>query len=156
MLLKLPIKHQAFPQARGTNCLTYWKSQHFKALQKLWYQRLQTAGFTDAEKVIGDELELKQTAYHHYRGADELTRQSKEAYYEVLSAHVHVAAFETDVDALILSWYADGKKIKAIYIELERLGKRRCRGTIRFTIRKYEVIWGIRKYTPKQLNKKTA
>lgn len=134
--------------------MTFWKSQHFKALQKDWYKRLEDLGFRDAEKIVGDELVLRQCAAHMYKDTDELSRQHKADYYNILSQQVHHATFSNNVDQLILSLYADGKKIKAICDELEKIGERRCRGTIRYTIRKYEMSWGMKEYTPQQLNRK--
>ncbi len=136
--------------------MTFWKATPFRALQRTWYKRLEECGFHDAEKIAHGEMVLKQSASHPYKGKDELTREIKEHYYQMLAQQVEDADFASDVDRLILSLYADGKKIKIICEELEKRGDRRCRGTIRFTIRKYEMEWGIRKYTARQLNRKTG
>ncbi len=134
--------------------MTFWKTQHFKALQKAWYRRLEDEGFADAEEMIAGELVLKQTAQHCYRGTDEITRESKEGYFRLMASLVQEAEFTSEVDKIILTRYAEGKKIKVILEELTSMGKRRCRGTIRYKIRTYEMRWGMREYTPQQLNKK--
>ncbi len=134
--------------------MTFWKTQHFKALQKAWYRRLEESGFTDAEEMIAGELVLRQTAHHVYRGTDEITRGTKEDYFRVMASLVQEAEFSCEVDRIIMTRYAEGKKIKVILEELASMGKRRCRGTIRYKIRTYEMKWGMREYTPRQLNKK--
>lgn len=134
--------------------MTFWKSQTFKALQNHWYKRLEQKGFVDAEKVIGDDLVLKQTATAVYKDAHEVARKGKDAYFYIMAQHMHEENFKDDIDRYIMLWHVEGKKIKDICKYLEWLGTDRCRNTICFTIRKYEMKWGIRKYTPKQLNKK--
>lgn len=134
--------------------MTFWRSKTFRDLQKVWYERLSEDGFKDHEKLVGDEMALRQTAYKAYRGAEELEIETKSMYYSLLSERIISASFSSDVDRLILTWYAEGEKIKIICEELEKLGERRCRGTVRFTIRKYEMAWGMKEYTLKQLNRK--
>lgn len=138
--------------------MTYWKTAHFKAMQKAWYAKLKCEGFDDAEEIVGGDLLLKQLAAHPYRGQDELVITSKETYYRLLGQKLEETqdSFRNDVDRLILSSFAMGTKIQRIIEILEREGKTRCRNTIRFTIRKYEMQWGLRSYTPKQLNKKVT
>lgn len=135
--------------------MTYWKSQQFKALQKAWYERLEAEGFKDVERIIGDDSVLRLSAAAPYRDVpDPFNREMQELYYVVLGQKVHEAEFKNEVDRLILTWYADGRKINFICDELRKLGETRYRGTIRYTIRKYEMKWGMRKYTHHQLNKK--
>lgn len=137
--------------------MTFWQTPSFKALQEVWYQRLKAEGFQDAEEIVGGELVLRQSAAHPYRHHDELGITAKEAYYRLLAQQVQVAAeFQTEVDRVILTMFAEGAKLKKIAEELEKRGERRCRGTIRYRIRTYEMRWGLREYTPKQLNKKVG
>lgn len=138
--------------------MTYWKTAHFKAMQQAWYAKLKCEGFEDAEEIVGGELLLKQIAAHPYRGQDELGIMTKETYYRVLGQKLEETrdSFRSDVDRLILTSFAMGTKIQRIIEILEREGVTRCRGTIRFTIRKYEMAWGLREYTPKQLNRKVT
>lgn len=138
--------------------MAYWETKKFKDLQKAWYDKLSEDGFKDVEKVCGNELQLRQSAMHPYCKAgvvlDELDRYCVESYFIMLSQFANNSSFDDKVDELILGWYADGRKIKAICEELQKRGDYRCRVTVRMTIRKYEMLWGIKKYTPKQLNKK--
>ncbi len=136
--------------------MTFWKTQAFIALQEAWYQRLEAEGFKDAEETVAGELVLRQIAAHPYRGTEPLERETKERYFRFLAQQVQEAEFKSEVDRIILIKHAEGEKIKRICEELNKQGQARCRGTIRFTIRKYEMRWGLRQYTAKQLNKKVS
>lgn len=104
--------------------------------------------------MIGEDPVLKQTAAWPYQGASLENIEAKESYFLQLGARVATSVFQSDVDRLILTMAADGAKIKHITEALEQRGTRRCRMTVRMTIRKYEVAWGLRQWTAKQLNKK--
>ncbi len=132
--------------------MAFWKTEHFIALQKAWYQRLKDSGFDDQEEFAADDLVLKQRSYHAYRGTTELTRVSKESYFNMLGQFSQSTIFKNDVDRLIMTLYAEGRNIKAICQELEIRGQSRDRSTIRFRIRLYEMKWGIRSYKPKSLH----
>lgn len=134
--------------------MTFWKTKGFKALQDEWYQRLEALGFHDAECMVGEEFVLRQNAAHPYKGLDQLSRDMKEMYFAILSQKIQEAEFKTEIDCLIMTWHAEGSNIKSIIDDLERAGKKRSRKTIRSTIRKYEMAWGIKNYTLMQLNKK--
>lgn len=134
--------------------MTYWKSPDFKALQESWYRRLEAEGFQDAEKVVRDELVLKQSANNSYRGQAELTRDIKECYYRILAQQLQEAEFRNEADQLVMTWHADGRKIKDIVVELERRGQRRCRYTVRIIIRRYEMKWGVREHSRQKLHLK--
>lgn len=129
--------------------MTFWKSPAFKALQAEWYQRLEAEGFKDAEEFDGEEVRLKD--YSLGRKREIIMRLQRQRYFAVISEYVQQTQFESIVDEIILTWYADGRKIKHICEELKRQGQSRCRETIRFTIRRYEMQWGIKQYSPKQL-----
>jgi hypothetical protein len=138
----------------------YWKTsalnKSLKELQAAWYERLEREGFQDAEEIVGEEIVLRQIAEHPYRHTDDLMRSSKEAYFRFLTHQIQDERFSNEIDRLIMTLFADGMKIKPIIEALHQRGVSRCRGTIRFTIRKYEMRWGLREYTLKQLNKKEA
>ncbi len=136
--------------------MTYWQTQHFKALQKAWYQRLEAAGFEDVEELVNGEMLLKQSAQHVVRNLDEIGLDAKVSYFRALAQNVHEAEFRNEVDKTILTRFADGENITKICEVLSMEGRSRCRHTVRYTIRKYEMNWGIRSYTPKQLHKKES
>lgn len=132
--------------------MTFWKSSNFKALQKSWYRRLEEEGFQDAEEIIGEEFVLKQTASHPYRGLNEVERSSKEDYFRLLAQYAQHEPFKRTLDKYILGMRSQGWQIVSICKFLEVAGMARERKTVRYIIRKYEMKWGIREYTPKQLN----
>lgn len=136
--------------------MTFWKRPEFKALQEAWYQRLDATGFQDAEELIGFECVLRQTAHHAYRGTDDLMRDTKADYYHLVSQKVQETDFGSAVDRLILTRHAEGKKHVHICAELALLGLRRNRKTVRFRIRIYEMQWGLKTYTARQLNRKVG
>lgn len=125
--------------------MTYWQSSHFKAMQQAWYAKLKAEGFEDAEEMIAGEMVLRQIAAHPYRDLNHLSITTKEAYYRILGQRVQGSAFDNDIDRVIMTMLAGGSKRKRIIEELKSQGKSRCRETIRVIIRKYEMIWGLRK-----------
>lgn len=133
--------------------MQFWKKPEFKELQKQWYEKLEAEGFEDAERIVGDHLVLKQPAARPF---DELTRDSKEAYYVFVAQKVQETVFTSAVDQIILTGVASGKKIRHIVEDLQSQGMPRCRFTVRVKIRTYEMKWGLRQYTPKQLNRKVS
>lgn len=112
--------------------------------------------------MIGSELVLTQSANHPYKDADDLQRTAKESYFRLVAQLVHETVFQTAVDRIIMTMFADGARMKEIVAALERrippcfIERRRCRMTVRMTIRRYEMEWGIREYSPRQLNKREA
>lgn len=136
--------------------MTYWKIPSFRALQQTWYERLRDEGFQDAEEFVDGEMVLKHSAVHPCQLKDKTTCETKEEYYRVLAQRAQESSFQNDVDHFILALYAEGKKIKLICEELQKRGTRRCRNTVTFTVRRYEMKWGLRVYSPKQLNRKTG
>lgn len=132
--------------------MTYWKSQEFKALQEAWYRLLKATGFEDHEEMIQEEMLLKQNAEHNYQQAEPLEINTRVAYYHFIAQKVQETVFTSAIDQIILVKHAEGLSHKGIGEELQRLGTSRNRNTIRYRIRLYEMKWGIRNYTPKQLN----
>lgn len=123
----------------------------------MWYERLGVDGFQDAEKMIGDRMELKQSATAPLKHVkNQLELETKTLYFRALSQCVHETVFVNDVEKFVMIAYADGQKIKSISIELENVGVNRSQAAIRYMIRRYEVLWGIRQYTRRQLNRKVG
>lgn len=128
----------------------------FRKLQQEWYEKLQEQGFKDIEKIKGDDLVLSQSATYCFRNVDEFTRELKAEYFRCLAQWVHdeQTVFKNKVHKYILTRHAEGAKGKEIVNELVELGHYRCRNSICFIIRKYEMAWGIRSYNLKELNVK--
>lgn len=135
--------------------MTFWKTKEFMGIQQEWYRALEKHGFIDAEKKIGGEMELKQSASAPYRHIKRLLDiQTKEDYYTRIAQNVHEAKFRNKVDQHIMVLHSLGYRIKDICAELVLIGEKRCRDTIRYVIRRYEMAWGMRIYTRRQLNRK--
>jgi hypothetical protein len=78
----------------------------------------------------------------------------KEAYFRIIASHAHAQPFRNETHRLILMRYAEGAMIKVIVAELQEIGQYRCRNSVTFIIRRYEMEWGLKEYTPRQLNRK--
>ncbi len=78
----------------------------------------------------------------------------KEEYFTVMyqMSQDETTAFRNETDKYILIRHSEGLTAKEIIKELALLGKAMHRHSIRFIIRKYEMAWGIKSYTNKQLN----
>jgi len=136
--------------------LTYWKTEHFRRLQAAWYEQLEESGFEDAEELINGHMVLKEKSGISQicsKDRSPIKLQAREEYFRILREKIEDTKFSREMDRLILTRYAEGTKINDICEELEQQGDRRCRGTVRFTVRKYEKLWGLKNYSDKQLNK---
>lgn len=125
--------------------LKFWQTAKFKELERLWYERLESIGFKDAEKTINGNSVLKQRASNSYRAAHQIEREAKLAYYNLLAGYYQQATIQDPVERLVIERRSEGFKIKQISEELRRLEERCHRETIRNIIRKYEIKWGIKK-----------
>jgi hypothetical protein len=139
--------------------LAYWKSEHFKALQKDWYKRLKESGFQDHEKFVNGEHELKELRPYKSDKCERdddssnLKRSMKECYYILLGQCVASYNFKSEVHRVILTLHAEGMRAYLIVRELKSLGTPRHRENVRYVIRKYEMKWGLRKYNKRQLGR---
>lgn len=124
-----------------------FKTKQFLKTQLEWYQILQKHGFVDQEQVKGTELVLKQRSTNVYRQADATTRESKREYFLMLSRNLSKQKKISEVEAKIIHLFSDGIRRKEI-AEILNIN----RHTIGFIIRRWEHRWGIRTWTPKQLD----
>lgn len=137
--------------------MRYWETDSFKALQQDWYQRLKDEGFADAEELVGADMLLKQNAEHVLARVDNIRKDARESYYQQLRRKASVEVFDSDIDRTILTMLAEGARIRTIIDALNCMGIRRppryqsefrrCRESIRLTVRKYEIRWGLRQET---------
>ncbi len=128
--------------------------EKFKSLQKYWYDILKASGFEDIEKLVGGELVLKQSANYQLRDLDPLEKEARQEYFAIITHKTNdeKTLFRNNVDRIIMQEHANGAQMKEIIVALTLRGESRCRRAIRVIIRKYEMEWGIRKYTDQQLN----
>jgi hypothetical protein len=128
--------------------------EKFKELQSYWYSLLEKAGFKDQEILIGEELILKRPPFH-YRNTQIKRKELQEEYYKMMSEHAldETTQFSNQIDKYIILRHIEGVKQKQIVQELLECGTPKSRRSVRVIIRRYEMRWGIRYYTPEQLNK---
>lgn len=129
----------------------------FKKLQQKWYKTLANLGFKDIEEIKGEELVLKETASFCYRHSpDQFDREMKEEYYRCIAQLVYDedTEFRNATDRHILMMHAEGMNAKKIIEDLSSLGISKNRNSIRYIIRRYEMLWGMKQYNSKQLNER--
>lgn len=128
-----------------------FSTKEFKELQEYWYAVLKATGFQDAEKNTGRELVLTQKASNVYRQASKVVRESKAAYYNLLTYHFYKTSFDNEVDRYIMLRTSEGAKRRQVSKELHKL-KCKCHvQTIMYVVRYWEDRWGIRSWNKKQL-----
>lgn len=120
--------------------------EEFEKLQAFWYKRLEQQGFKDIE-TDKNPLGIFIPTF------EESQRDYFSVLYEI--ANDEKTTFKNDVHKYILRRFSEGARIKQIVDELVIRETPRERKSIRFIIRRYEMAWGIRFYTSKQLNVKT-
>lgn len=128
----------------------------FKKLQEHWYEKLYDEGFEDVEEFKNGELVLKKFATQRFYRLNKFHRETRLEYFIILSevALSEDTIYKNPADKHILIRYAAGAQIKVIVSELKALQTPRARDSVRFIIRRYEMLWGLRNYTNKQLHKK--
>lgn len=131
-----------------------WKRKEFKIILKLWNSKLEQSGFIDHEIELKGDRALKQHATNAYRQAQSLERETRLDYYRLVGNKASNSRYRCKVEKFIMLRHADGLTLKEIEQELLRLGFKRCTKTIGFIIKRYQVKWGIRSWTPRQMNLK--
>lgn len=118
----------------------------FRKLQQHWYSRLAEAGFDDIEKLHGDRLVLKQSSTAYSRNCIKFSTEMMEEYFRCLAQAVNdeFVEFNSATDEYILVRRSEGAQIKSIVKELEDRGDPLSRRSVRLTIQKYEMAWGLR------------
>lgn len=120
----------------------------FKKLQQHWYKKLKDSGFDDIENETFDLLNKPPPLL-----AD-IVKAAREEYFRLISWCVQDenTVFRNDVDRYILERHAEGANANTISKELSKRGTPRHRHSIRFIVRKYAFAWGVRCFTPTELN----
>lgn len=126
--------------------------KHFRQLESEWQKKLEESGFKDIECLKNGQRLLRQSASNVYRHCDERTRLAREQYFQSLSNFVNNHLFFKDLDRIVMTKYADGVTISQIVIDLRSQQIKIHRQTIRFIIRRYEHLWGLRYWTAKERN----
>jgi hypothetical protein len=144
--------------------MSKWLTKDFLALKKAWYQKLTNEGFQDHEETIGGQEYLRSYSSGVFNRSKKLAVDEKVDYYDLILAAFWASEFDDEVDKFVMRRHSEGAIIKEISTELKilllnkELTRRRCKGhrqTTRLIIRKYENRWGIRRWSPDQLKRKT-
>jgi hypothetical protein len=119
-----------------------WDTEEYKELERKWYARLARNGFKDVEKQVGNKRVLKNPGTN----LGPYSRLKRE-YYSQVSSRIDQAQYDHKADKFIMACVAEGWTIVDICKELEKKRWKCNRKTVRLVIRKYEALWGIRKWT---------
>lgn len=135
--------------------MEFWKSRQFKILYNSWNQKLKDSQFEDAEIDLKNDRQLKQRATNSYRQATELEREARLEYFLTIGNLANETRFPTALDEYVMLRHSEGASIKEIVAEIRDFSIRRDRKTIRYIIRRWQEIWGIRSWSPHQMNLKS-
>jgi hypothetical protein len=132
----------------------------FGKLQDEWYSRLEEDGFKDIERKPDKNIRFagKNGGLLNEGNLDHLNRiDTIRCYFAIIHEYAfdETAVFKSEMHKYILQRYAEGARLCDIVRELTKLGMPRDRKAIKFIIRRYEMEWKIKNYTPKQLGKRT-
>lgn len=108
----------------------------FEALQAKWYAKLARKGFKDIEDANGNLKDMGKPLL-----------SGKEEYYRQITNHLHYTDWDHKADKLIMKLHSDGMMIKDIVQAIKVKRWPMNRNTVALVIRKYEALWGIRKWT---------
>jgi len=128
----------------------FWRTKEFRILSKDWND----LDIEDIEVEIKGEKQLKQRATNSYRQATPLERETRLEYYCLLSSLALNTIFPNELEKLVMNLHADGLSMREIIDEIKKQGFIRERQTIRYIIRRWQMNWGIKSWTPKQMNLK--
>ena len=118
-----------------------------------WNCILKDADFIDCETTdISGERVLKQRATNAYRQADELERDTRLQYYSLLGHLAHNTKFDSQIEQLIMIRHSEGAEIKEIVEEIKLTGSYRCRKMVLFIIRRWQMRWGVKTWSLKEMN----
>ncbi len=129
----------------------FWRTKQFKVLQITWNKKLEKTGFDDCEVELKTGRALKQRASNAYRQANPLERESRLEYYCFLTHLVQNTIFPSELEKLVMEKHSDGHTIEEIVKKLNEKGIKRHRETISFIIKRWQVTWGLRKWSLKQM-----
>lgn len=141
----------------------------FKNLQKIWYNKLRDTGFIDietADPFLEQRLKIEHRRFFSKQNKHigdrsvyawrEPALEAKIKYYLDLTHLVNdpKTYFRNDMDRIVMVMHSDGYRFPEIVRFLAAFGYKRKKRSIRYLIRRYEHLWGLRTYSPKQLNRK--
>ena len=132
----------------------FWRRKTFKVTLQIWNKKLEKSGFIDAEVELKGDRALKQRATNSYRQASELERDTRLEYYCFLGYLANNTIFPNELEKFIMLKHADGHTIREI-VDMARLnGISVFRKTVMHIIRRWQMKWGIRSWSLRQMNLK--
>lgn len=145
----------------------FWRTKEFKNLEDIWNEKLKDSGFLDHES---DKGKIKKNGTeNNYLASDQLLREVKEEYHsqigyfanntDVLNGEKDLslfvyACFPNELEKLVMVRHSEGATIKEIVEEIHVHGLTRDRKTIRYIIRRWQMKWGIKSWSLRQMNLK--
>lgn len=132
----------------------FWRRRNFKLLSQTWNKKLEESGFQDAEVEIRGDRSLKQRAVNAYRQAPRLERETRLEYFMFLGYLAHNTMFPSQIEKYIMIRHADGATIQEIAFEIDRIGISRTTKTIGRIIRRWQMKWGVKSWSLKQMHLK--
>jgi hypothetical protein len=131
--------------------LKFYQTDEFKIQEDYWNRKLHREGFNDHEVHSRNGRILKTVDPLNYiRNYQAGTAE----YYSLVSQNILQFKFECVEHRIIMEMVADGLKPREIVEKLKTYTISYHRMTIGYIIRRYEHIWGIRRWTAKQRNLK--
>lgn len=107
----------------------------YKKLKKLWYQKLKTSGFEDAES---SEHHLKVWSSQFARKKSVLSWEAKAAYYHMANAFLNAYKFESDLERIIWEYHSNAISVRNITKLLKKVQIHTNRMTVWRTVNKLE------------------
>ena len=132
--------------------MQFWKTKTFRQQAKIWNKKLKDSGFNDQEIEIAGERVLNQRSTNAYKQATELERQCRLDYFRLLGYLANNTIFPNRLEQFILLSHAEGKTTPEIAEEMKTHGVIKNKRTIGFIIRRWQMRWGIKTWTLKQMN----
>ena len=124
--------------------MEFWRTKGFKKLQLVWNEKLKESGFKE---------ELENIASTSYGKASPLERETRLEYYLKVEECFNKTIFDDPAECIIMGLHAQGCDSREIGVKLLEAGISRHKRTILYTIKRYQMKWGIRSWTPKQMKK---
>ena len=93
--------------------MAFWDSKSFRALNKLWREKLKESDFEDIEDEKGN------LSQKNHRTKAFLAKEETIEFYSILSNYIQTKTNIKPRDRQILELYLDGERIKAIAIKTE-------------------------------------
>lgn len=125
-------------------------SDEFKKLKALWDKRLSSEGFDE----LGEQSQTLKRFEPPFLRLKSVEIEERRRYYESINDAIAKTKFRSERDRYILTRHAEGAMIKTIAEELHLMGHTKRASTVTTIIRRYQMAWGIRTYTRKQLELK--